>query len=92
MRSSKAPPNQKNRGQVLLQPTRTHRTWHPNLLRVTLVGEELRECSYRYYSQEPLFISILSTKNNIHNITITENTITIHDILTIHTGTIHYSY
>ena len=37
MRSSKAPPNQKNRGQVLPQPTRT---WHPNLLRVTLVGEE----------------------------------------------------
>jgi hypothetical protein len=31
MRSSKAPPNQKNRGQFLPQPTRTHRSWHPNL-------------------------------------------------------------
>ena len=40
MRSSKAPPNQKNRGQFLPQPTRTHPSWHPNLLRVTLVGEE----------------------------------------------------
>jgi len=40
MRSSKAPPNQKNRGQFLPQPTRTHRSWHPNMLRVTLVGEK----------------------------------------------------
>ena len=40
MRSSKAPPNQKNRGQFLPQPTPTHRSWHPNLLRVRLVGEE----------------------------------------------------
>ena len=31
MRSSKAPPNQKNRGQFLPHPTRTHRSWHPNL-------------------------------------------------------------
>jgi hypothetical protein len=40
MRSSKAPPNQKNRGQLLPEPTRTHRSWHLNLLRVTLVGEK----------------------------------------------------
>jgi hypothetical protein len=31
MRSSKAPTNQKNRGQFLPEPTRTHRSWHPNL-------------------------------------------------------------
>ena len=49
MRSSKAPPNQKNRGQFLPQPTQTHRSWHPNLLQVTLVGVKYRDPLHGVY-------------------------------------------
>jgi hypothetical protein len=40
-----------------------------------------------HYSHEALF-----TENNIHNNTIIENTGAIHNILTINTDTIQYSY
>ena len=45
--------------------------------------------SSQYYSLETLFIPILFTKNTILNKTIMTNIDIIHNIHTIHTGTIH---
>jgi hypothetical protein len=35
---------------------------------------------------------VLFSENSIHSITLIENTNIIYSILTIHTGTVHYSY
>jgi hypothetical protein len=48
-------------------------------------------CSSPWYSHETLFIQVLFIETTDHS-TIIENTDIIHNIPTVHIGTIHYSY
>ena len=51
----------------------------------------MNHCSCQHYSHETLFIPVSFTTIIIHSNTIIENPDNFHNILTIHTGTIHYS-